>query len=131
MPLVGEDSGDDKDDLGDSLELAQLTGLDGEALGRGDRAQAGDQELAANDDDGDPNLDNRGVVSHQRHQGRGDHELVGQRVEKHAHGSDLAALACKVAVEAVCAGGEYEESGGAELLQGRMTLRREKRREYP
>ncbi len=46
----------------------------------------------------------------------GDHQLVGERVEQHADGGDLAAFAGEVAVEAVGDGGRDEDEGGEDLL---------------
>src|SRR5207302_9184328 len=54
VPAVGQDGGDDGDDLDDGLELADLAGFDGEAFGGGDGAEAGDEELAADDQDCEP-----------------------------------------------------------------------------
>ncbi len=59
---MGEDGGDDGDDLDDGLKFADLGGFDGEAFGGGDGAQAGDEKLAADDDDGDPGRNDAGVI---------------------------------------------------------------------
>jgi hypothetical protein len=115
-PAVGEDGGDDGDDLDDGLELADLAGFDGEAFGGGDRAQAGDEELAADDEDGDPWLDDVGVVADEDDVAGGDEEFVGERVEEHAHGGDLVAAAGEVAVKAVGDAGEDEDDAGDDLL---------------
>ena len=73
VPAVGEDGGYDGDDLDDGFELADLAGFDGEAFGGGDAAQAIDEELAADDEDGDPGLDDGGVVGDEEDVGGGDH----------------------------------------------------------
>jgi hypothetical protein len=138
VPAVGEDSGDDRDDLDDSLELAELAGFDGEALGGGDGAETGDQELAANDQDGDPGGNDAGVIRDQDDVGGGDQELVGEGVEEHADGGDLFAAAGEIAVEAVGDAGEDEDGGGDELLLATAKAdgavasgERESRREHP
>ena len=77
VPAVGEDGGDDGDDLDDGFELADLAGFDGEAFGGGDGAQTGDEELATDDEDGDPWLDDAGVVADEDDVAGGDEELVG------------------------------------------------------
>jgi hypothetical protein len=116
VPTVGEDGGDDGDDLDDGLELADLAGFDGEAFGGGDGAQAGDEELAADDKDGDPWLDDVGVVADEDDVAGGDEEFVGERVEQDAHGGDLVAAAGEIAVEAVGDAGEDEDDAGNDLL---------------
>ena len=116
VPAVGQDSGDDGDDLYDGLELAYLAGFDGEAFGGGDGAQSGDEEFAADDEDGDPWLDDTGVVADQDDVAGGDEEFVRQWVEKYAHGGDLMAAAGEVAVEAVSDAGEDEDDAGDDLL---------------
>jgi hypothetical protein len=137
VPAVGEDGGDDGDDLDDGLEFADLAGFDGEAFGCGDRAEAGDEELAAYDEDGDPGGDDAGVVGNEDNVGRGDHELVGEGVEEHAHGGDLVAAAGEVAVKAVSDAGEDEDEAGDDLLLaaaeagGAVTLPGEGGREDP
>jgi len=116
VPAMGEDGSDDGDDLDDGLELADLAGFDGEAFCCGDGAEAGDEELAADDEDGDPWGDDAGVVGDQNDEGGRDHELVGEGVKEHAHGGDLVAAAGEVAVEAVGDAGEDEDEGGDDLL---------------
>src|SRR5260370_14869832 len=91
VPAVGEDGGDDGDDLDDGLEFADLAGFDGEAFGGGDRAEAGDEELAADDEDGDPWLDDVGVVADEDDVAGGDEEFVGERGKQDARGGDLVA----------------------------------------
>ena len=98
------------------LSLPRSRGLDGEAFAGGDGAEAADQELAADDEDGDPGLHDVGVVGHEEDEGGGDHELVGEGVEEHAEGGDLAAAAGEVAVEAVGDRGGDEEDGGDDFL---------------
>ena len=111
-----EDGGDDGDDLDYGFELAEVAGLDGEAFAGGDGAETADEELAADDEDGDPGLHDVGVVGDQQDEGGGDHELVGEGVEEHAEGGDLAAAAGEEAVEAVGDRGEDEDGGGDEFL---------------
>src|SRR5580698_8339971 len=116
ITAVGEDGGDDRDDLNDGLELAKLAGFDGEALGRRDGAKAGDQKFAANHKDGDPGRNDARVIGNQDDIGRSDHELVRERVEEHTHGGDLFAPARKISVEAVGDAGKDEDDAGDDLL---------------
>ena len=51
----------------------------------------------------------RGIELHQGDEGGGDQQFVGQWVEKHAHGGDLAALAGEIAINAVGDGGGDEQ----------------------
>jgi hypothetical protein len=116
VPAVGEDGGYDRDDLNDGFEFADLAGFDGEAFGGGDGAQAGDEELAADNEDGDPRLNDAGVVADEDDVAGGDEEFVRQWVEKHAHSGDLVAAAGEIAVEAVGDAGEDEDDAGDDLL---------------
>jgi len=113
---VGEDRSDDRDDLDDSLELADLAGFDSEAFGGGDGAQAGNEELAPDDEDGNPWLDDAGVVADEDDVAGGDEELIGERVQQHAHGGDLVAAAGEVAVESVSDARENKNDAGDDLL---------------
>jgi hypothetical protein len=137
VPAVREDGGDDRDDLDDGLELADLAGFDGEAFSGGDGAQAGDEEFASDDENGDPRLDDVGVVADEDDVAGGDQELVGERVEKHAHGGDLVTAAGEIPVEAICDAGEDEDDAGDDLLLtateagGAVALPREGGREDP
>jgi len=120
-----------------SLPISLASMVNGEALGGGDGAEARDEELAADDEHGDPGRDDAGVVGHQDDVGGADHELVGQGVEEHAHGGDLVSAAGEVAVEAVGDAGQDEDDGGDDLLLaateavGAMAVEGEGRREYP
>ena len=60
-----------------------------------------------------------GVVGHQGDKRAGHHDLVGQRIEQHAHGGDLAALARQVAVQAVGDRGQHKQNRGQDLLLAR------------
>jgi hypothetical protein len=51
-----------------------------------------------------------GIELHQRDEGGGDQQLVGERIEQHAHGGDLAAFAREIAVNAV-GDGSQDENG--------------------
>ena len=68
-----EDGGYYGDDLDDHLVLAYVGGIDGEAFGGGDGAQAGDEEFPSDDDDGDPGRHDARGVGDQNDVGRGDH----------------------------------------------------------
>jgi hypothetical protein len=116
IPPVGQDGGHDGDDLDDGFELPDLAGFDGEAFGGGDGAEAGDEELAADDEDGDPGLDDGGVVPDEDDVGGGDQEFIGEGVEEHTHGRDLVAATGEIAVEAVGDAGEDEDDAGDDLL---------------
>jgi hypothetical protein len=137
VPAMGEDSSDDRDDLDDGFELADFAGFDGEAFSSGDTAETGDKKLAADDEDSDPGLDDAGVVGDEQDVGGGDHQLVGEWVEKHAHGGDLVASAGEVAVKAVSDAGKDEDDAGDDLLLaapkagGAVSLKGKDRREYP
>jgi len=137
VPTMGEDGGDDGDDLDHGLQLADLAGLDREAFGGCDAAQTGYKELAADDKDGDPGLHDAWGVGNQNDIGRGDHELIRERVEQNAHGRDLVAAAGQVAVKAVRDAGQDEDDGSDDLLlaatQTRSTMSGEGKngRQYP
>ena len=118
VPTVMEGDGNDGDDLDDGFEFAEVGGFDGKAFRGRDGAEAAHEELAAYDEDGDPGVHDAGVVGDEKDEGRGDHELVGEGVEEHAEGGDLAAAAGEVAVKAVGDGGEDENAGGDEFLLG-------------
>jgi len=131
VPAMVEDGGDDGDDLGDGFELAELAGFDGEAFGGGDGAEAADEELASDDEDGDPGRHDAGVVLDEQDDAGGDHELVGEGIEEDAEGGDLAAAAGEVAVHAVGDGGEDEDDGGEDLLLAREAVGGELGRQRP
>jgi hypothetical protein len=137
VPAVGENGSNDGDDLDDGFEFADLAGFDSEAFSGRDAAQAGDKELAADNEDCNPGLDDAGVIADQDDVGSGDQELVGQGVEEHTHGGDLAAAAGEVPVEAVGDAGEDKNDAGDDLLLaateagGGVALPGEGRREDP
>jgi hypothetical protein len=116
IPLMGQDGGDDGDDLGDGFQLAQVAGLNGESLRGGNRTKAGDEELAADDHDGDPDFDDLRVVGDQGDERASNHDFVGDRVEEHAEGGYLGALACQITVKPIGDRGQDEEDGGQLLL---------------
>src|SRR5439155_26036516 len=94
-------------------------------------------ELAADDEDCDPGVDDAGVVADEDDVAGGDEEFVGERVKQHAHGGDLVAAAGEIAVEAVGDAGEDEDDAGDDLLLaaaeagGAVALPREDGRENP
>jgi hypothetical protein len=131
VPAVVEDGGDDGDDLDNGFELADVAGFDGKAFRRGDGAESGDEELAADDHDGDPGLDYVRIELDEADVGRGDEQLVGERIEKHAHGGDLTATAREIAVDSVGDGEQDEEERSDDLLLTVEAAVREVRREHP
>jgi len=96
-----EDNGHYRNDLHHHFELAEFAGFDSETFRSGDGTQAAHQELAADDDYGNPRGNQAGIQLHQRNEGGGDEKLVGQRIEQDSHGGDLTALASEVAVDSV------------------------------
>ena len=59
-----QDYSDHGDDLHHHLELSQVAGFDGKALGGRDGAQATYQKFASNDDHGDPCRYQTGIKLH-------------------------------------------------------------------
>ncbi len=59
------------------------------------------QKLAADDDHSHPGRHQRGIELNQRDESGGDQQLVGQRIEQHAHGRDLATFTREISVNAV------------------------------
>jgi hypothetical protein len=116
VPPVSENGGDDGDNLDDGFQLADLAGFDGKAFGGGNGTKAGDEKLAADDQDGDPWFNDGGCIGDKDDVGRCDHELVGEGVEQHAHGGDLAAAAGEIAVQAIGDAGQDEDERGDNLL---------------
>src|ERR1017187_9341300 len=109
IPLVGKDGRDHRHNLDDSLQFAEITGLNGEALRRSDGTQPGDKEFAPDDDDNNPYLFHFGIVGNQGDERTGDHDLVCDGIEQHPHGGDLTSFAGQVAVEAIGDGSEHKE----------------------
>ncbi len=99
--MMVDDGGEHAEDLHAHLQLAQIAGLDGEAFGGGNRTQAADQELPANDDDHHPRRHDARIELHQSDEGSGDQQLVGNRIQQHTQRGDLGAPARQVAVDRV------------------------------
>ncbi len=131
VPAVRQDNGDDGDNLDDGLEFAEVAGFNGEAFGAGDAAQSAHQKLAANHQYRDPGLHDVRRVLHQANEGRRDQQLVGQRIEQHSNGRNLAAPPREVAVYAVRDGNQNEEERGEQLLLPVRSPKREVRRQHP
>jgi len=108
VPAASKNHGHHGDDLHQHLELAQFARLNRKTFGRGNRAQPAHQKFAADDDHSHPGRHQRGIELHQRDERGGDQQLVGQRIEQHAHGRDLAALTREIAVNAVSDRGQDE-----------------------
>ena len=107
--MVIDDRRHHGDDLHQHLGLAQLAGLDGEAFRRRNGSQAAHQELAPNDDDGHPRRHGARIELHQSDEGGCNQQLVGHRVQQHAHGGHLGALAGEVAVNGIGQGSRNED----------------------
>src|SRR5438309_10869100 len=91
FPSMIEDHGDDSYDLDDHLQFAQFAGLDGESLGCGDGTQPADQELAADDYDGNPCRNQAGIQLDQRDEVGRNEKVVGQGIEQNPAGRDFLA----------------------------------------
>src|SRR6185312_16355187 len=107
---VAEDEGDDADHLEGGLHLPFLAGADDHPLARGDAAEAGDRDLARQEENHDPRRD----APHRHHpdERRHDDELVGERVEELPEDADDVELPRQVAVEHVGDGGGGEDDAG-------------------
>jgi hypothetical protein len=113
---VVQNDRDHGNNLHEHFHFAEIAGFDGEAFRRGNAAQATDQKLAANDYDGYPCRDQSRIKLHQGDERRRDQQLIGEGVEQHAHGRDLATFARKIAVDSVSDGCRDEECGSQQLL---------------
>src|SRR5271156_1753364 len=131
VPAMREDRRHNGNNLYDRLQLPQIARLDGETLGGGNRAQAADQELPADDEDGNPGLDDVRVVLDERDVGGRNEQLVGKRIEQHAHRCDLSAAAGEVAIDSIRDGNQDEEQRGDNLLLAMPAAVRKMRREHP
>lgn len=131
VPAVVKDREADGDDLDHSFELAHVAGLNGETFRRGDGAEAGDQKFASNDKDSDPWFYDVRVVLDQSDVGGGDEQLIGEGIEQHTHGSDLAAPASEVAIDPVGNGDKDEEDSGYDLLLAVESTVEKMGREHP
>ena len=100
----------------DCLQLAQLAGGDGEPFRRRNGTQAGDEKFAADDHHHDPHLHHLRIVGDKGDERGRHHDLVGQRIEQHAHGGDLAAAAGQIAIQAVGNRGQNKENRRQNLL---------------
>ena len=116
FPAVVQNDGDHGNDLHQHFKFAQLAGLNGKALGRRDRAQPAYQKLARNDDHCHPGRNQSRIKLHQCDESGGDEEFVGQRVEQHPHGCDLAAPARQVSVNAIGNRSGNKKRGSQQLL---------------
>ncbi len=106
-----EYSGDNAYDLDNGFKLAQVASRNGETFRTGDGPQAADQELASDDNGSDPRFNNVRVVLDQGDESGSDKQLVSQRVKQRTECSDLAVLACQVAIDSVSDKGKQEEGG--------------------
>ena len=111
-----EEHVDDVDDLQHRLELAVLVRGDGDALADADDAQHAHGDLTDDDDRGDPG--GHPVLRHERDEGGGDEQLVGERVEELPEGGDLLAAPRDVAVELVGGRREMKTAAAARSPQG-------------
>ena len=79
------------------------------------RAQSADQKFAANHHHRHPRGNECGIELHQCDECGSNEQLVGQRIEEHAHGRDLAAFARQIAINAIGDGGEDENDRSENL----------------
>src|SRR5271156_2718819 len=131
VPAMREDRRHNGNNLYDRLQLPQIARLDGETLGGGNRAQAADQELPADDEDGNPGLDDVRVVLDERDVGGRNEQLVGKRIEQHAHRCDLSAAAGEGGIDSIRDGNQDQEQRGDNLLLAMPAAMRKMRREHP
>ena len=114
--MVVEDHGDHRNNLHQHFKFAQFAGLDGETFGGGNRTQSAHQKFARDNHHRHPGRNQAGVELHQGDKRGGDQKLVGQRIEQHAHGRDLAAAARQIAVDAVGDRGRDEQRRRQQFL---------------
>ncbi len=112
-----------RENLHEHLGFAQLAGLDGEAFRRSNRAQPADQEFAADNNHRHPRRNGARIELHQSNEGGRNQQLVRYRVQQHAHGGDLRALARQVAVDGIGQRCGNEDERGQQFT---VTVRRAK-----
>lgn len=131
VPAVVEDGEADGNDLDYRFKFAYIAGLDGEAFGRGDGAEACDEKFSSDDEDGDPGFDDVRVVLDESDVSGGDEQLIGKRIEQHAHCGDLASSAGEEAINSIGDGNKDEEGCNYDFLLAVKTAMREVGREHP
>jgi hypothetical protein len=116
LPAMVENYRHDGDNLHNHFELAEIAGFNREAFGSGNAAQPTDQELPADYDDGDPGCHQRRVELNQGDESGSNEQLVGQWVEQHSNGGDLATFAGDVAVDPVGNRSDDKQNRGEQFL---------------
>ncbi|MEN9453820.1 MAG: hypothetical protein RLZZ19_307, partial [Actinomycetota bacterium] len=80
-------------------------------------AQRGNGDFPGDDDDGGNDHEDTAVPLHQYHQRRGDHQLVGHRVQEPTEGRGLVPGAGKIAIKPVGDGRDQEDARHERILQ--------------
>ena len=110
-----DEGGDAEGELEGCLPLAEVVGGDDLAFFDGDLAEAGDEELAADDEGGGPD---GAVFRGEVDEGGGNEDFVGEGVEEFAEGGDEVEFPGEVAVHEVTDGGDDEGDEGDEVAGG-------------
>ncbi len=105
--IVMQQQAGDGDHLVDGLVFAQIAGVDDDPFRRGDRAQAGDDDLPGQHQEHRPGR--HAAVGDEHDQGGHDDQLVGQRIEKLAEHRHHAPLAGQPAVDKIGHRGNAED----------------------
>lgn len=112
----GEDEGTEGNVLDNGLPFAQATGRHDNAGGGGNPAQSGDDNLAAENDQGDPGGEFAGGNEHD--QGGGHQHLIGQGIHQLAQHRYFFVLAGEVTIDPVGSGGDTEHQPGNQGIGG-------------
>src|SRR5438128_5961299 len=115
-PAMSQNHGYHRYDLHEHLELAQVTGLDGETLRSCNGAQAADQEFASDDHDRHPCRNQAGVELNQGHECGGDEQLISEGIEQHPDRGDLPTFAGQVTVNSIGDRGDNEQRRGHQFF---------------
>ena len=117
------------DDLPEHFVFAQFLGGKHDVLTHGDLADAGDKELAREDQDGDPG--GKGTFCDEHDEGGGDEDFVGQGVEEFTKVRDQIAGASDRAIEVIGdgGGGEDEDRQRKGVLDGQVKTNHKQNRQ--
>jgi hypothetical protein len=124
-----DEDGADGEGLGEHFDFAGPVGAEVDALGFGEAADGGDEEFAADEDDGHPGVDAGGVgvleggdgdevVGGEEDESAADEDFVDEGVDNAAEGGFDFPFAGEVAVEDVGEGGDEETGEGEPHLPG-------------